>query len=104
MSSPSHPSRPSYPTQHSFVVDLNNRPLYECERKPVTPKKRSSPVKRCNDSGVCCVHHNRSHMDADNPDPNAASSGNRQDAQDAQSQAPSPRKVGGFIPSSRNYL
>eukprot|EP00095_Tigriopus_kingsejongensis_P004359 snap_masked-scaffold57_size444674-processed-gene-0.12 protein:Tk04359 transcript:snap_masked-scaffold57_size444674-processed-gene-0.12-mRNA-1 annotation:"hypothetical protein PCH70_36320" len=35
------PRRPKYPSQHSFVVDMNNRPLYECDRKPI----KTSPVK-----------------------------------------------------------
>ncbi|TRY63422.1 hypothetical protein TCAL_14351 [Tigriopus californicus] len=37
------PRAPQYPKQHSFVVDMNNRPLYECDRKPI--KKSVSPVK-----------------------------------------------------------
>lgn len=40
----SAPRAPQYPKQHSFVVDMNNRPLYECDRKPI--KKAVSPVKK----------------------------------------------------------
>jgi hypothetical protein len=35
-------SHPAYPKQHSFVVDMANRPLYEVEKKPKSP----SPTKR----------------------------------------------------------
>ena len=44
------PSYPAYPKQHSFVVDMNNRPLYEVEKKPKSPSrhvrvKSASPSK-----------------------------------------------------------
>ena len=35
------PTYPAYPKQHSFVVDMNNRPLYEVEKKPKSPSKRA---------------------------------------------------------------
>ena len=35
------PAYPAYPKQHSFVVDMNNRPLYEVEKKPKSPSRRA---------------------------------------------------------------
>ena len=34
------PTYPAYPKQHSFIVDMNNRPLYEVEKKPKSPSRR----------------------------------------------------------------
>ncbi len=38
------PSCPAYPRQHSFVVDMNNRPVYEMDKKPRSPKKSTASL------------------------------------------------------------
>ena len=42
--SPAKAAKPAYPKQHSFIVDMNNRPLYECEKKP-RAVRQPSPAK-----------------------------------------------------------
>ncbi len=81
-------SRPAYPTRHSFVVDMNNRPLYECERKPMTPR-RLSPTKKFSTSGsIVGSNHSGSPVKAFHQNHHK---------QDAGSQVPSPRKASAFF-------
>ena len=54
------PTYPAYPKQHSFVVDMNNRPLYEVEKKPKSPSrhmraKSASPSKQA--ASGCSLAH-----------------------------------------------
>ena len=54
------PTYPAYPKQHSFIVDMNNRPLYEVEKKPKSPSKHmraksASPSKQA--ASGCSLAH-----------------------------------------------
>ena len=55
------PTYPAYPKQHSFIVDMNNRPLYEVEKKPKSPSrhvrraKSASPSKQA--ASGCSLAH-----------------------------------------------
>lgn len=55
------PTYPAYPKQHSFIVDMNNRPLYEVEKKPKSPArhvraKSASPSKQAATAGCSLAH------------------------------------------------